>query len=75
MSRNLWQATWGWVVCFVLTGALSFVTRPKTDEELKGLVKGLTPAADEKAVPLLGRPAFWAAISVVVLIALNLYFW
>lgn len=75
MSRNLWQATWGWVVCFAVTGGLSFFTKPKTDAELEGLVKGLTPKTDEAQVPLIGRPAFWAAIAAVVLVALNLYFW
>jgi len=75
MSRNLWQATWGWGVCFVVTLGLSFVTKPKTDAELEGLVKGLTPKTEEGNVPLMGRPIFWAAISLAVLVALNIYFW
>ncbi|MBI5533321.1 MAG: sodium:solute symporter family protein [Deltaproteobacteria bacterium] len=75
MSRNLWQATWGWGVCLVVTALVSLVTKPKTDEELTGLVKGLTPKTDETQVPLIGRPIFWAAIALVVVTALNLYFW
>ena len=75
MSRNLWQATWGWGVCFVVTAALSFVTKPKTDAELEGLVKGLTPKVEQADVPLMGRPVFWAAIAMVVVVALNIYFW
>jgi solute:Na+ symporter, SSS family len=75
MSRNLWQATWGWGVCFVVTAGLSLVTKPKTDEELKGLVKGMTLEADKQSVPLLGRPAFWAAVSLVVVVALNISCW
>ncbi len=75
MSRNLWQAIWAWLVCFLVTLAISLVTRPKPDAELEGLVKGLTPKADDGAVSLLGRPAFWAGAAAVVLVGLNLYFW
>ena len=75
MSRNLWQASWGWVVCFGATIAISLVTKPKTDVELIGLVKGLTEETSDKDVPLLKRPVFWAAIAFVAVVALNLYFW
>jgi SSS family solute:Na+ symporter len=75
MTRNLWQAGWAWLICFVLTIAISLFTKPKTDAELEGLVKGLTPNAEGEAVGLMRRPAFWAACSFVVLIGLNVYFW
>jgi len=75
MSRNLWQASWAWVVCFVVTIGISLVTPPKPDSELVGLVKGLTPAADDGKVAWWGRPAVWAALSLAVLIALNAWFW
>jgi SSS family solute:Na+ symporter len=75
MSRNLWQASWGWVVCFAVTIGISLVTSPKPESELVGLVKGLTPETEDKNVPLLGRPVFWAAIAFVVVVALNVYFW
>ncbi|MFZ4579919.1 MAG: sodium:solute symporter family protein [Myxococcota bacterium] len=75
MTRNLWQAIWAWVVCFGVTVALTFVTKPKTDAELVGLVKGLTPDTDDSQVAWYGRPAVWAAASFAVLVALNVYFW
>jgi solute:Na+ symporter, SSS family len=75
MSRNLWQATWGWVVCFVFTLGISLVTKPKTDEELQGLVKGLTDTTEKQALAWYSRPATWAALSFAVLVALNIYFW
>ncbi|MGI5863632.1 MAG: sodium:solute symporter family protein [Myxococcales bacterium] len=75
MTRNLWQATWAWIVCFVLTLVISLFTKPKPDAELEGLVKGLTPKTEKVAVGLLRQPAFWAACSAVVLVALNVYFW
>ncbi|MBM4370425.1 MAG: sodium:solute symporter family protein [Deltaproteobacteria bacterium] len=75
MAMNLWQAAWAWVVCFTATVAISLVTEPKPEEELVGLVKGLTPRADSGAVPLLGRPGFWAVVALAALVALNLWFW
>ncbi len=75
MSRNLWQASWGWIACFVVTFGVSLVTRPKPDAELVGLVKGLTGQTESTDAPLLGRPGFWAAVAFAVVVALNLYFW
>jgi SSS family solute:Na+ symporter len=75
MSRNLWQATWGWGVCFAVTAGVSLVTEPKRDEELVGLVKGLTDETDDAAAKLWHRPVFWAGLAVVVLFGLNAYFW
>jgi len=75
MAKNLWQAVWAWVACFGVTVGVSLVTAPKSDEELKGLVSGLTPREDSGAVPLWGTPGFWAVIAMAVLVALNIYFW
>lgn len=76
MTRNLWQATWGWLVCFGGTILISLFTVPKPDSELVGLVKGLTVEEDGSVkVAWYGRPAFWAAVSLAVLIVLNILFW
>jgi SSS family solute:Na+ symporter len=75
MTRNLWQASWAWVVCFGVTILISLFTTPKSDAELEGLVKGLTTKVEEGKVGLLGRPGFWAAVALIVVIALNAYFW
>jgi SSS family solute:Na+ symporter len=75
MSNNLWRAWWAWLICFVVTIIVSLFTKPKNDEELKGLVRGLTPAPDVKSYPFLKRPSFWALISLLILIILNVYFW
>jgi SSS family solute:Na+ symporter len=42
MAANFWRAWWAWLICFVLTIAISLVTKKKHKEELVGLVKGLT---------------------------------
>lgn len=75
MTQNLWQASWAWIVCLSATILISLVTKPKPEAELVGLVKGLTPAVDGGDVPLLGRPGFWAALALVVLVILNVMFW
>jgi SSS family solute:Na+ symporter len=75
MSCNLWQAVWAWVVCFALTIAISALTEPKPAAELHGLVKGLTPRADDSSVGLLRRPVFWALISLGALLVLNIVYW
>lgn len=74
MTMNFWQAIWAWVVCFVLTIAISLATKPKAEAELVGLVKGLTPKTVDTDVPMLKRPGFWAAVAGIVVIALNVAF-
>ncbi len=75
MARNLWQAWWAWLVCAAVTVGLSLVTPRKSDDELRGLVKGLTPSPDDTRVSWLRRPATWAVVSLATLIALNVWFW
>ncbi|MBN2360771.1 MAG: Na+/galactose cotransporter, partial [Deltaproteobacteria bacterium] len=75
MARNMWQAVWAWVACFGATVLVSLLTAPKPDAELVGLVKGLTEQSDDTGAGLLRRPIFWAAIALVALLALNIYFW
>jgi len=43
MAQAFMVALIAWVACFVVTIAISLVTRPKLDEELAGLVYSLTP--------------------------------
>jgi solute:Na+ symporter, SSS family len=75
MAANFWRAWWAWLICFVVTIVISFFTSKKSDQELVGLVKGLTEESAGKPVPLMKKPEFWGAISLVILIVLNIYFW
>jgi SSS family solute:Na+ symporter len=75
MTRNLWQATWAWITTFGLTIVISLFTTPRPDAELVGLVKGLTAEPDDSRVAWYGRPVFWAIVSGIVLVALNVWFW
>jgi len=75
MAANFWRAWWAWLICFVVTIVVSLFTKKKPDEELVGLVKGLTrETALEKPV-WYKRPAFYAVLSLVIFVLLNIYFW
>ena len=75
MAENMYRGLWSWIICVGVTVAVSYMTKPKTDAELTGLVYGCTDIPSEQNVPLVQRPAFWAAAVSVVFVALNLIFW
>jgi SSS family solute:Na+ symporter len=75
MAENMYRALWSWIVCVAVTVAVSYMTQPKTDSELRGLVYGVTEMPHEEAVPLYQRPAFWAVVVGLGFIALNIIFW
>ncbi len=75
MAVNFWRAWWAWLVCFVTTIVISLFTKKKPKEELVGLVKGLTPETARDGIPFMKRPEFYAILSVIVLVILNVYFW
>jgi len=75
MAANFWRAWWAWLICFVVTIVISFFTKRKPDEELVGLVKGMTPKVDTGHIPYYHKPEFYAILSLIVLVALNIYFW
>lgn len=75
MSNNLWRAWWAWIITFVMTIIISMLTTPKPENELVGLVKGLTVEEKSENVPMLQKPGFWAVISLIVCFCLNIYFW
>ncbi len=75
MAANFWRAWWAWLICAVLTVAVSLVTKKKPKEELVGLVKGLTQESAARTIPLARRPEFYAVISLIVFVILNIWFW
>jgi SSS family solute:Na+ symporter len=75
MAANFWRAWWAWLICFIATIVISLFTKKKPKEELVGLVKGLTSETVDKELKLIQRPVFWAVISFVVFVILNIYYW
>lgn len=75
MAENMYRALWSWVICVGVTVVVSYVTTPKPDSELAGLVYGATEFPAEEQVPLFQRPLFWTVVVIVVFFALNIIFW
>ncbi|MBI2221497.1 MAG: sodium:solute symporter family protein [Acidobacteria bacterium] len=75
MAQNFWGAIWACAACFVLTVAISLVTRAPDPASLKGLVYGLTPMPEHGHEPWHRRPAVLAVVVLAVTIGLNIAFW
>jgi len=75
MAENMYRALWSWVICVAVTILVSFVSKPKPDKELEGLVYGLTKVPSEGHFPFYKRSLFWACVVAAVLVALNIIFW
>lgn len=75
MAQNFWTAIFAWTTCFVLTILISLVTKPRPDEELKGLVYALTPRPKDEGLAWYQKPSLLALIVIVLLVALNVIFW
>jgi SSS family solute:Na+ symporter len=75
MAQNFWGAIVAWTVCFLVTTAISLMTTPKGDEELRGLVFGLTPSSSTPDAPWHQRPAVLAVVVLALTLVLNIVFW
>jgi len=74
LAQDMYQALWSWLVCVIVTIAVSLATAPKPASELTGLVYGLTPIPKEEGVPLFHRPIFWAAVAFALFLILQIVF-
>jgi SSS family solute:Na+ symporter len=72
---NFWRAWWAWVITVVVTVIVSLFTKPKTDEELKGLVYGTTSLPSYRGWKWYLRPGWMAVVAALLLVGLNWYFW
>jgi len=75
MAENMYRALWSWLICVIVTVVVSYLTKPKSEQELVGLVRGCTAIPSDANYPLIQRPIFWAGVVTVVFIALNVIFW
>ena len=55
MAENLYRALWSLLICVVVTVVVSLLTKPKTAEELQGLVRGYTEIPSEGGMPFYQR--------------------
>jgi SSS family solute:Na+ symporter len=74
MAQNFWTAIWAWTVCFVVTIIVSLLTRPRPDEELRGLVYTLTERPGDAGEPWYRRPGPLAVVVLAMTLLLNVVF-
>jgi SSS family solute:Na+ symporter len=74
MAQNFWTAIWAWSACFVVTIAVSLVTRRQPNEALAGLTYSLTPQVGKERGAWYTRPVVLGVIMMAAVIALNIVF-
>ena len=74
MAQNFWTAIYAWTTCFVVTIVVSLMTRPRPDEELRGLVYALTERPRDTALPWYQKPATLAVVVLAATLVLNIVF-
>ncbi len=75
MAEDMYRALWSWLICVGVTVIVSYMTEPKPEAELTGLVRGCTELPSEGHLRLTQRPIFWAGVVTVVFIILQIIFW
>jgi len=74
MAQNFWTAINAFSVCFIVTIAISVMTRPRDDRELVGLVYSLTERPRDEQMPWYGRPAILGMVVLAAVAVLNVIF-
>jgi SSS family solute:Na+ symporter len=74
MAQNFWTAIDAFSVCFVVTVAISLMTRPRDDRELVGLVYSLTERPRDEQMPWHRRPAILGILVLAATALLNVIF-
>ncbi len=75
LAQDMYQALWSCVTCVVVTLLVTMVTKPRPDEELRGLVYSLTEVAHEGHTSWYQRPLVWGLAALGVLVVLQIIFW
>ena len=75
MAQNFWTAIWAWTTCFVVTIAVSMVTRAPETERLVGLVYSLTPRPSDEGLPWYKQPGPLGVAILALTVVLNVIFW
>jgi SSS family solute:Na+ symporter len=77
MAANFWRAVWAWLISTGTAIIVSFFTKNKANEELKGFVYGLVDMNEtmEEKVVLYKKPEFWAGVTLIIFIIINIVLW
>ncbi|MEO7966619.1 MAG: Na+/galactose cotransporter, partial [Gemmatimonadaceae bacterium] len=74
LAQTFWTAIAAFTTCLVVTAIVSMMTRPRAEEELKGLVYALTPRPKDEGLKWTQRPATFALAVLALTALLNLIF-
>jgi SSS family solute:Na+ symporter len=74
LAQTFWTAITAWTTCMVVTIVISMLTRPRPDEELRGLVYALTPRQTDAEHSFWRRPTTLGVIVLIMTLALNFVF-
>src|SRR5260221_196088 len=74
MAQNFWTAIFAWTTCFLVTIIISLATKPRPDNELKGLVYALTERQHDDSVAWYKRPVVLGLVVLGLTLLLNIIF-
>jgi SSS family solute:Na+ symporter len=74
MAQNFWTAIFAWTTCFLVTIVVSLATKPRPDNELKGLVYSLTEKQREPSLAWYQRPVLLGIVVLCLTLVLNIIF-
>jgi SSS family solute:Na+ symporter len=74
LAQTFWTAIAAFTTCFVVTIIVSLLTKPRPQEELRGLVYSLTPQPEETETVWYRRPITLAVIVLALSLVLNIIF-
>jgi SSS family solute:Na+ symporter len=75
MAQNFWTAIIAWTSCFVVTIAVSLLSRQGAGKDLAGLVYASTPRVIDAEQAWYRRPAVLGVIALAAVAVLNVVFW
>jgi solute:Na+ symporter, SSS family len=74
MAQNFWTAIWAWTTCFIVTIIISLATKPRPENELRGLVYALTEEPRDRSGAWYTRPVPLGVIVLGLTLILNIIF-
>ena len=77
MAANFWRAVWAWLISSGTAIIVSFFTKNKSDDELRGYVRSLVEKnkVEEPKIALYKTPEFWGAVTFIIFIIINIILW
>lgn len=75
MAQNFWTAIYAWTTCFVITIVISLLTKPRPDDEMRGLVYSLTERPKKEHTEWYKRPAILGGLVLLITLIINIIFW